>query len=124
MTTALTVGALDSCDVSHDGQVIRVGLSGESGEPVKLCLSPDQAGSLAMTLPRLVSAALKARYDDPSLRMVFPLATYHLEEAPGRRDLILSLKTTDGFEVSFCVPPEALRSLADLAANHAPEPLH
>jgi hypothetical protein len=118
MAAELTVGSLTSCEVSNDGQQIRLAAQDATGAPINLCLSHDQAGSLAMTLPRLLSAALKARYRDPALKFVFPLKDYQLEGTPGRKDLILSLRTSDGFEVSFAVTPATLSKLSELASIH------
>jgi hypothetical protein len=63
------------------------------------------------------------------LRLVYPLTDYNLEGAVGSENLILSLKTHDGFEVSFSVEPEALKRLGQLARRDsssavAQGPLH
>lgn len=120
----VTVGALEGCEVSGDGNVIRLALSEKNGEAFKLCLTPDQVCALAMTLPRLLTAALKSKYGDPGLRFVFPLRNYELLEVPGQRDLLLLLKTQDGFEVSFCVPPEMFQDMAFIADQRVPQHIH
>lgn len=124
MSSHLKVQALAGCEVSSDGQTISLSMSGSGGDSLCLQLTPDQVGSLAMTLPRLLSAALKAKYADPSLRFVFPLGQCDLEETPGRSEVILSLQSTDGFEVCFCVHPDVLRDLANRSERHTPPPVH
>jgi len=129
MTDILEIAKLDACEVSGDGASIKLSVTDGQGRPLDLQVTAEQAGSLAMTLPRLVDAALKARYRDPSLRLVYPLTDYNLEGAVGSENLILSLKTHDGFEVSFSVEPEALKRLGQLARHDhkaavEPRPLH
>lgn len=121
MAMELSVQSLSGCEVSGDGETISLRVANAEGEQVRISLSPSQAGSLAMTLPRLLSAALKAKYDDPSVRIVFPVDSCNLEEAPGRSELILSLKSPDGFEVCFCVAPEIIRGLANRASRRVPQ---
>jgi hypothetical protein len=65
-----------------------------------------------MTLPGLLTRALKARYGNESSRYVFPLSEWLLEGVADGRTLIVTLKTTDGFEVSFAAPLDRCRSLA------------
>jgi hypothetical protein len=48
-----------------------------------------------------LSTALRAQHGDSSARAVFPLDGWRLETAAGTSDLILTLKTPDGFEVAF-----------------------
>jgi hypothetical protein len=118
MTDPVVVIALTSCQVSDDGEEIRLSVRDNSGAPLDLQISAEQAGSLAMTLPKLISTALKARYRDPTLRLVYPLTDYSLEGAEGSQDRILSLKTTDGFEVSFSVTPGTLAAIGQLIVSH------
>lgn len=119
MTQTLVVTALTSCKVSHDGEAICLSLCDSDGAPLDLHLSAEQAGSLAMTLPQLLSLALKARYGDPSLKMVFPLTGYDLEDAADSEGFILSLKTADGFEVSFSVSQSTLSRIGELIGTGA-----
>jgi hypothetical protein len=53
---------LTTCDVTHDGEVIRLNLVDVAGNPVSLRLPFEQAGALAMTMPGLLTRALAARY--------------------------------------------------------------
>jgi hypothetical protein len=103
---------LTTCDVTGDGEVIRLDLIDAAGNPGSLRLPFEQAGALAMTLPGLLTRALKARCGNESSRYVFPLGEWQLEGVADGHTLIVTLKTTDGFEVSFAAPLERCRSLA------------
>ncbi len=103
---------LTTCDVTRDGEVVRLKFIDTSGSPVVLSLPFAQAGALTMTLPHLLTKALKARTGEEGSRFVFPLGEWVLEGVADGRMLIVTLKTTDGFEVSFAAPLERCRSLA------------
>ena len=76
-----------------------------------------------MTLPGLLTRALTARYGNESSRYVFPLSEWLLEGVADGRALIVTLKTTDGFEASFAAPLDMCRSLAsDLRRESAVVP--
>ncbi len=103
---------LTTCDVTRDGEVVRLKFIDTSGNDVVLNLPFAQAGSLTMTLPRLLTKALKARYGEEESRFVFPLGEWVLEGVADGRTVIVTLKTTDGFEVSFAAALDHCRSLA------------
>jgi hypothetical protein len=103
---------LTTCDVTRDGEVIRLHFVDLAGNPVSLRLPFDQPGALAMTLPGLLTRALKARCGNEGSRFVFPLGEWFLEGMADGRAVIVTLKTTDGFEVSFAAPHDMCRSLA------------
>ncbi len=77
-----------------------------------------------MTLPRILQAALNARFPDGSLRVAQPLARWKLERSATTSGLILSLGTAEGFEVVFIVAGQEAGSLGAslLAPVQAPEP--
>lgn len=114
MSKTQTVANFTSCEVSGDGRAIRLSYCDDDGAARHLHISAEQAGALAMTLPRLLSAALRARSRDPNLRFVFPLAECNLEAAAGSSHRILSLRTNDGFEVCFSLSQEALAEMGQL----------
>jgi hypothetical protein len=103
---------LTTCDVTRDGEVIRLNFVDVAGNSVSLRLPFEQAGALAMTLPGLLTRALTARYGDESSRYVFPLGEWLLEGVADGCALIVTLKTTDRFEESFAAPLNMCRSLA------------
>jgi hypothetical protein len=96
---------LTTCDVTRDGDVVRLKFIDTAGNAVVLKLPFAQAGSLTMTLPQ-------ARSGEEGSRFVFPLGEWLLEGVADGSTLIVTLKTTDGFEVSFAAPLDRCRSLA------------
>ena len=82
-----------------------------SGTAVTLELPFDQAEAMVMTLPSLLARALRAQTGDDDARYVFGLDEWSLESTADQACLIATLKTGDGFEVSFGIPFEACRSL-------------
>lgn len=76
---------------------------GQAGEPVSVVMPFDQAASIVMTIPRLLSAALEMQTGDAQARYVFSLGNWSLELAKDQNYRILSLRTPDGFEVAFAI---------------------
>src|SRR5262245_61744402 len=52
---------LTTCEVDDSGTVIRLSLVDETGTPLSIDLSFEQAEAVVMTLPRLLSNAVKAQ---------------------------------------------------------------
>ncbi len=63
---------------------------------------------LVMTLPHLLSKAIRAQHGDDTLRAVFPLGAWHIEAQAGTSNFILTMITSDGFEVAFSLKPPAI----------------
>jgi DNA polymerase III sliding clamp (beta) subunit (PCNA family) len=116
---------LTAFDVAPDGKRFRLNFTDDQGRPAAITLPTECLNDLLMTLPRIVSRALHARYRDSSLRVVFPAEEWRLEGSDDHR-LILTIGTSGGFEASFLVEREHLRdivdSLQDEAAAGAPAP--
>jgi hypothetical protein len=117
---------LTNCGVTSNGETVHLDLVDVVGKPVSLCLPFQQARTLTMTLPRLLTFALKVQTGDDTARYVFTLAQWRLEAAADRR-FIITFATPDGFEVSFCMTPQdcrelarALRANADWAPDRTP----
>jgi len=83
----------------------------QDGTPTSLLLSFEDAESIAMTLPRLLTQAVKAQTGQDNARYVFALGQWLLEGVEDRQSLILTLATVDGFDVSFRIPHAAGRAL-------------
>jgi len=64
-------------------------------------------------------SAGKRRTGNQHARYVFSLAEWLIEDTNAQECLIVTLKTTDGFEVSFGVPFEACRALGWSLQNEA-----
>lgn len=101
---------LTSCRVAEDGVDVTLEFVDQAGQAVALKLPLDQAEAIVMTLPRLLSNAVRQRTGNDEARYVFDLGQWAIESARKHGCLIATLKTPDGFEVSFAIPPEAGRS--------------
>jgi hypothetical protein len=102
---------LTTCQVAADGGSVALELIDGSGAVVTVELPFDQAEAIVMTLPTLLTQALQQQTGNDDARYVFGLGEWSLENAKGQACLIATLKTTDGFEVSFSIPFDACRSL-------------
>jgi hypothetical protein len=102
---------LTTCSVAHDGSTVELELLDAAHAKVTLQLPLEHAAALAMTLPRLLTSAVRQSTGDQQARYVFDLGEWALESSEGRQSLLATLKTTDGFEVCFGIPFEACRSL-------------
>jgi len=102
---------LTTCGAHHDGETIKLEFLDQGSNPVSLLLSFEDAESITMTLPRLLTQAVKAQTGKDNSRYVFALGRWVLEGAEDHRSLILTLTTVDGFEVSFRIPHATGRAL-------------
>jgi hypothetical protein len=76
------------------------------GENHSIVLSVDALSGLMMTLPLMLQTALDERFPNGAFRIVQQLAGWQLEQQAATDGLILKLRTTDGFEVSFALATE------------------
>jgi hypothetical protein len=102
---------LTTCGILQDGQVVRLDLVDDKGATVSLQLPFDQAQAMAMTLPTLLTRALKSLTGSATARYVFPLERWLVEQSGDTDGLVLTLATADGFQVSFGVPSRTSRAL-------------
>lgn len=112
---------LTTCGVASDGATLHLDLIDTAGNPVSLHLPFDQARTLTMTLPQLLTFALKAQTGTDSARHVFTLAQWRVEAAADSR-LIITFGTPDGFEASFCLPLHECGELARALSANAEKP--
>ena len=101
---------LTTCRVAEDGTNVGLELIDQSGKIVTVELPLDQAEVVVMTLPHLLSRAVRQRTGNDEARYVFDLGEWVIEGAKEHSCLIATLKTPNGFEVSFAIPLEACRS--------------
>ena len=92
---------LTSFDVAPDGSLFRLNLIDAEDKAVSVALPTGCLNELLMTLPRIITQAMHAKYGDNSMRLVYALGDWRLETAAGDERLILTLRTTDGFDVAF-----------------------
>jgi hypothetical protein len=104
---------LTTFDISPDGDRFCLNFTDQSGSSAGLSLPSECLIQLIMTLPEMASKALKVRYRDDTLRIVYPLGTFRMEASNMREIAILTLATQDGFKVSFGLTDENLKGLSE-----------
>src|SRR5215469_13285191 len=102
---------LTTCGVTQDGHTLWLNLIDDKGADVSLQLPFDQTQAIAMTLPSLLTQALRALTGKSTARYVFPLDNWFVETSRDCDGLILTLGTEGGFQVSFGISTGACRSL-------------
>lgn len=107
----ITSDRLTTCSVVNEGKGIRLEFLEQSGAPVSVEFPLEQAHSIIMTLPRLLSQAVKRLTLDPAARFVFSLNEWMLESADNEA-LIATLTTEGGFAVSFSIPLDTCKALS------------
>ncbi len=80
----------------------------------RLDLPFDAAGSLLLTIPHILRAALRAR-GNRGARVVQPLGAWRVERAAHSGCLILTLSAPSGFDVAFSVAPHQLAAMSEAA---------
>lgn len=93
------------------GDGISLRLVDQDGEAIELEVSASEARAIVMTLPQLLNNSLKEKYRDDSLRYVFPLDGWQVEASPHGAQVIVTLTTGEGYEVSFAILSEIWDSL-------------
>jgi hypothetical protein len=98
----------------------------EEGKAGALMLPTACLRELMMTLPEMMRRALRLQHDDPSLRLVYPAAGWEIERSTVPGTFIVTLRTPDGFHISFALSAVDLSDMADAAQeparNVAPHP--
>jgi hypothetical protein len=113
---------LTTFEVAPDGESVSIHVMDEQACPATLVLPTDCLNALMMTLPEMVRRCLQLRFRDPSMRVVYPVGSWELEQSPVS-GVVMTLRTPDGFAVSFSLPAlELLRmcsqgASADIQAN-------
>jgi hypothetical protein len=108
---------LTTCGIVDEGKGVTLNFLDHADAPVTLRLSLEQAQSVAMTLPHLLSHAVRKTSGDPQSRYVFPLGGWLVELPEDGSGLILTLKTPDGFQTSFVVATAIGRALGAALAD-------
>jgi hypothetical protein len=96
----IDVKALTTYAISEDGESVALKLQDATGAEQSLRFPLSELGNLVMTLPGLIESALRRQYCDASFRFAYPVGSWSVEEAEAGV-LILTLRTVDGFGVSF-----------------------
>lgn len=112
----IDVQELTEFDIEKDGRSVTLHVLDAKGFPVHVNLKVEQLGMLAMTLPNLIDAAIRHQYGDVSCRFTYPLESRVIEQAVDPSLVILTLRTTDGFGVSFSLPRKKADEMSESIA--------
>jgi hypothetical protein len=88
--------------VAADCGSIAIGVADEEGRASALMLPTECLKELMMTLPEMMRRALRLQHHDPGLRLVYPTAGWEVERSTVPGAFIVTLRTPDGFHISFC----------------------
>jgi hypothetical protein len=113
--------SLTGCHVDKSGELFRLGFACADGSQASVVLPVDCLRSLLMTLPNVIERALRARYGDHTLKVVYPIGGWSLHSAEGSEDLILTVTTPDDFKVSFSLTQADASKLATSLGQVDPE---
>jgi hypothetical protein len=119
MSTSIDIKSLARFEPAEDGGSISLFAEDVSGRSVRLTFTTEVLSSLMMTLAQMVTSAVQRRRNDPSARLVYPLAESKIELSTDLSTRILTLKTPDGFTVSFAVSNDQLSEIARSRAQSA-----
>jgi hypothetical protein len=100
-------------DVASDSNWFRMSFSCANGKQGSLRLPTECLQALIMTLPRMMTQALSARYRDESLRLVYPAKVVRIERSPDPNTFVMTLMTPDEFAVSFSLSRQQLDELSE-----------
>lgn len=103
MPDVIEASALTTFEVTPDGARVRLHVRDGEGRAGMLSLPAETLLQLIMTLPRMAEQVFRRRFRDDSLRVVYPVGGWTIEGSSEPGKLILTLRTPDGFEVSFAL---------------------
>jgi hypothetical protein len=109
----IDVKELTTYDICEDGKSVVLKLADADGNATALTFKIAELGNLVMTLPSLIEAALQRQFLDTSLRFAYPIGSWSVEQASDPASVIVTLRTQDGFGVSFSMA----KSKADELGN-------
>ena len=67
---------LTTFDVSPDGESFAIHVTDEQARPATLVLPAECLNALMMTLPAMVRRSLRRRFQDETMRVVYPVAAH------------------------------------------------
>src|SRR5262245_39767757 len=95
---------LTTFEVSPDGESVAIHVMDDQAQPAALVLPSECLNGLMMTLPEMVRRSLRLRFRDPAMRVVYPVGEWDVERSPVPGNVVVTLRTPDGFAVSFALP--------------------
>jgi len=108
---------LTTFDVSPDGESFAIHVTDEQARPGTLVLPAECLNALLMTLPEMVRRSLHRRFHDDTMRVVYPVGSWEVEKSPQAGSVIVTLRTPDGFQVSFSLAALEILRMATQSAS-------
>src|SRR3984893_12127900 len=105
-------------EASADGTSASLIAVERHGELIALNFTVTCLSRLMLTLPKMIDAVVQQRGNHPGLRVVYPLEMLRVELA-GDRTRILTLRTPDGFAISFTASAEKFAQIREIFAGGA-----
>ena len=105
-------------EASADGTSASLIAVERHGELIALNFTVTCLSRLMLTLPKMIDAVVQQRGNHPGLRVVYPLDMLRVELA-GDRTRILTLRTPDGFAISFTASAEKFAQIREIFAGGA-----
>ena len=115
--TVVHASRLTTCSVAADGTGVSIGIADEEGRESALILPSECLKALIMTLPDMMRRALRLQHRDPSLRLVYPVASWEIELSTQPGTFILTLRTPDNFHVSFALGAGDLQEMSEATST-------
>ena len=111
---------LTTFDIAPDGSSFSIHVTDEQAEPATLVLPADCLNELIITLPEILKRSLRLRFQDDSMRLVYPVGSWDVEGSMVPGSVIVTLRAPDGFGVSFALPAFDLLRMASMGAEACP----
>src|ERR1700730_5123517 len=115
--TMIRAKQLTTFSVAPDGSSVAIGVADEEGQAAALMLPAECLRALIMTLPDMMRRALRLQHGDPTLRLVYPVAGWEIERSTRPEIRIVTLRTSDGFHVSFAMTTKDLCEMSESVAE-------
>jgi hypothetical protein len=113
------IKSLARFETGEGGASISLVAEDAAGRTTRLTFPTEVLSSLNMTLPQMLTAAIQRQRNDPTARLVYPLAESRTELSTDLSTRILTLETPDGFTVSFAVSDEQFGEIVRSYARSA-----
>jgi len=124
---SLEIGALTTYEIANDGAGARLNFIDANGREQSVYVPIEYLKQLALSMPKIMSEALRAQFQDPTLRLVHTVENWRVERSSDGK-AILTFTTPDHFAISFGIKDEDLDRLSDLLGDYEleayPQGLH
>jgi hypothetical protein len=105
-----------------DGASVAIGVADEERRAGALMLPAECLRALMITLPEMTRQALRLQHGNPSLRLVYQVAGWEVESSMQPGTFIVTLRTPDGFHLSYALTAKDLRDIGEAAPAREGKP--